>query len=86
MKFKKAKSNSELQELGQDYSAIWNEKPYLKIDEWSAADIMAEDSRLGLTGSPTKVKKIENVVLTQKESKVLTPKDEEIKTKLLVLV
>lgn len=78
MKFKKAKSNSELQELGQDYSALWNEKPYLKIDEWSAADIMAEDGRLGLTGSPTKVKKIENVVLTQKESKILTPKDEDI--------
>ena len=50
----------------------------MKIEEWSAADIIAEDSRLGLTGSPTKVKKIENVVLTQKESKVITPKDEEI--------
>ena len=78
MKFKKAKSNSELQELGQDYSTIWNEKPYLKIEEWSASDIMAEDDRLGLTGSPTKVKKIENVVLTQKDSKVLTPNDNDI--------
>ncbi|MDD2577285.1 MAG: electron transfer flavoprotein subunit beta/FixA family protein [Bacteroidales bacterium] len=78
MKFKLAKNNSELQELGQDYSEIWNERPYLKIEEWSAADIIAEDNRLGLTGSPTKVKKIENVVLTQKESKVITSKDEEI--------
>ncbi len=78
MKYKLAKSNSELQELGQDYSNIWNERPYLKIEEWSAADIIAEDSRLGLTGSPTKVKKIENVVLTQKESKVITPKDEDM--------
>jgi electron transfer flavoprotein beta subunit len=40
----------------------------LKIDQWSAADIQAEDSRLGLSGSPTKVKKIENVVLAEKES------------------
>ncbi|MFA6200222.1 MAG: electron transfer flavoprotein subunit beta/FixA family protein [Bacteroidales bacterium] len=78
MKFKMAKSNSELQELGLDYANLWNEKPYLKIDEWSAADIMAEDDRLGLIGSPTKVKKIENVVLTQKESKVLTPNDNDI--------
>ena len=39
---------------------------------------MADDERLGLSGSPTKVKKIENVVLTQKESKILTPKDEDI--------
>lgn len=78
MKFKMAKSNSELQELGLDYANLWNEKPYLKIDEWSASDIMAEDDRLGLIGSPTKVKKIENVVLTQKESKVLTPNDNDI--------
>jgi electron transfer flavoprotein beta subunit len=50
----------------------------LKIDEWNAADINAEDSRLGLAGSPTKVKKIDSVVLTQKENVTLTPKDEDI--------
>src|SRR5690554_4077642 len=48
MKYKMAKSNSELQELGLDYTSIWNEKPYLKIEEWSAADVMAQDDMLGL--------------------------------------
>ena len=37
-------------------------KPYLQIFEWSAADVDPDDNQLGLTGSPTKVKKIENVV------------------------
>lgn len=78
MKYKLAKSSSELQDLGLDYTLIWNEKPYLKIEEWSAADIKAEDERLGLGGSPTKVKKIENVILTQKESKILSSSDEDI--------
>lgn len=32
--------------------------------------------RLGLKGSPTKVKKIENVVLAHKESVVLQPTEE----------
>ncbi|MDR0971940.1 MAG: electron transfer flavoprotein subunit beta/FixA family protein [Bacteroidales bacterium] len=77
MKYKNAHSPSELQELSLDYT-LFNEKPYLKIEEWSASDINAEDSRLGLTGSPTKVKKIENVVLTQKESKQLSSSNEDI--------
>jgi electron transfer flavoprotein beta subunit len=33
---------------------------------------------LGLSGSPTKVKKIENVVFKAKESKVLAPSDADI--------
>jgi electron transfer flavoprotein beta subunit len=35
----------------------------LWIHEWDAAKIQANVSRIGLTGSPTKVKKIESVVL-----------------------
>lgn len=38
------------------------------ITTWNADDIEAEPKRLGLTGSPTKVKNIENVVLAKKES------------------
>jgi electron transfer flavoprotein beta subunit len=33
---------------------------------------------LGLSGSPTKVKKIENVVFAHKDSKVLSASDEDI--------
>jgi electron transfer flavoprotein beta subunit len=68
MKYKYALSEAEAAEQQKDCTALWERKPYLKIDQWSAADIQAEDSRLGLSGSPTKVKKIENVVLAEKES------------------
>ncbi len=78
MKFKKARTLSELQEMENDYIPLWENKPYLKITEWSASDLAADSDWLGLSGSPTKVKKIENVVLAQKESKLLTPADEDI--------
>jgi electron transfer flavoprotein beta subunit len=77
MKYKRAFSKTEAEQNNYDIN-LWNNFPYLKIDEWNAADINAEDSRLGLTGSPTKVKKIDSVVLTQKENVILTPKDEDI--------
>jgi electron transfer flavoprotein beta subunit len=48
------------------------------IEEWSADDANANEKLLGLQGSPTKVKKIENVVLTQKENKTLTDTDVEL--------
>ena len=68
MKYKYAISEAEAAEQNKDCTALWKRKPYLKIEQWSAADIEAEDNRLGLSGSPTKVKKIENVVLAEKES------------------
>ena len=42
----------------------------------NADSIDADMDRLGLKGSPTKVKKIENVVLAHKESVVLEPTEE----------
>ena len=45
----------------------------LLITELNAADIKAAPERIGFPGSPTKVKKIENVVLAHKESVVLEP-------------
>jgi electron transfer flavoprotein beta subunit len=50
----------------------------LQIPEWSAADVNANDKFLGLSGSPTKVKKIDNVILTQKENKTLTSSNTDI--------
>ena len=77
-KYKNACTPSEQQERGQDYSDLWNQKPYLKIEEWTAEDLNPDMNRLGMAGSPTKVKNIENVVLTQKESVVLSDKEEDI--------
>lgn len=78
MKYKHARSVSELQEASEDYLQLQKDRPYLMIEEWSVADIQADDTYLGLSGSPTKVKKIENVVFKAKESKVLNPTDNEI--------
>ncbi|MEE1000563.1 MAG: electron transfer flavoprotein subunit beta/FixA family protein [Bacteroidales bacterium] len=76
MKYKNALTEAEAAETGADCSEMFAKKPYLKIGLWSAADIEADDSRLGLSGSPTKVKKIENVVLTAKESVNVEPTEE----------
>lgn len=78
MKYKHAKATQEAQDAGEDYFAMANERPYLKITEWSVNDIKCEAVDLGLSGSPTKVKNIESVVFQAKESKVLSPTDNAI--------
>lgn len=49
-----------------------------KITEWGAADIGGDDNGFGLAGSPTKVKKVENIVFQAKEAKRLTSSDADI--------
>lgn len=78
MKYKKAMTPSEQQEADQDYTSLISGKPYLRIEEWNAADVNANVELLGLSGSPTKVKKIDNVVLSQKESVVLSSSEEDL--------
>ncbi len=78
MKYKHARTVSELQEETKDYTEMLNNKPYLQIDEWGVSDIDAGEEQLGLSGSPTKVKKIENVVFAAKESIVLSSEDNDI--------
>ncbi len=75
MKYKHAKTEIELQEHSEDYMEMFENRPYLRITQWSVRDIKADTDFLGLSGSPTKVKAIENVVFTQKESKTLTATD-----------
>jgi electron transfer flavoprotein beta subunit len=79
MKYKKAKTRSELIKAhgGENYTdaeALAEEEEAMKkkglwINEWTAADAGADPQRIGLAGSPTKVKKIESVVLTAKDLK-----------------
>ncbi|MBE6346362.1 MAG: electron transfer flavoprotein subunit beta/FixA family protein [Bacteroidales bacterium] len=49
-----------------------------QIEEWTADDINPDFERLGMNGSPTKVKSIENVVLTSKENKIINNNESEI--------
>jgi electron transfer flavoprotein beta subunit len=78
MKYKHARAVSEMQNADEDYIALHNNRPYLNIGEWSVNDIETNAEELGLTGSPTKVKSIENVVFQAKEAKVLEPTDEDM--------
>jgi electron transfer flavoprotein beta subunit len=57
---------------------LHDERPYLTIEEWGVEDINAEAEKIGLAGSPTKVKSIENVVFTASESKVLSDSENDI--------
>lgn len=86
MKYKHARTVSELQEETKDYTELMNNKPYLRIDEWSVADLDANVEFLGLSGSPTKVKKIENVVFATKDSVVLTGGDNDIENLMIDLI
>lgn len=78
MLFKHARTITELQEEVRDYTELYNQRPYLAIDEWNVEIIGADTTFLGLSGSPTKVKKIDNVVLQQKDSLVLTDTSKDI--------
>ncbi|MBA4411077.1 MAG: electron transfer flavoprotein subunit beta [Odoribacter sp.] len=78
MKYKHAKTISEMQEANDDYLHLYNDRPYLNIKEWTVQDIEVNPNELGLTGSPTKVKKVENVVLQSKGAKVITSSDEDM--------
>ncbi|NTW25453.1 MAG: electron transfer flavoprotein subunit beta/FixA family protein, partial [Lentimicrobium sp.] len=78
MKYKHARTITELQNEVKDYTELYSQRPYLQIDEWTVDDLNADVSMLGLSGSPTKVKKIENVVFQHKDSKLLTASDEDI--------
>ena len=86
MKFKHAKTVSEKQEGNQDYTELFDTHPYLNITEWSVNDIKCDPAELGLSGSPTKVKKIENVIFQAKESKTFTTSDEDIESLIQELI
>ena len=62
------------------------ERDYLKIVELTVNDIVCDEQQLGLTGSPTKVKKIENVVFQAKEAKRLSSSDEDINELMVELI
>ena len=60
------------------YADLYERRPYLNIVEWSAADVDADLSQCGLSGSPTKVKTIESISFQAKESKTMTGSDSDV--------
>ena len=77
MKYKKATGKSE-RANNDALEKLVAAKPYLDINEWTVNDIECDVNQLGLAGSPTKVKQIENIVFQAKEAKVLGNSDAEI--------
>lgn len=77
-KYKYAKTNSEKQGLNEAELTLYEKRPYLNLTEWSVKDVDADLEQVGLSGSPTKVKRIENVVFQAKESKQITGSDTDI--------
>ena len=51
----------------------------LTLQEWNLEFVGGDASRCGLSGSPTKVKKVDNVIFQAKESKRFTADDAQIK-------
>ena len=68
------------------YADLYEKHPYLNITEWSVADVNGDTKQCGLSGSPTKVKKIENIIFQAKESKTLTGSDADVENLIVELL
>ena len=62
----------------EPWSALYEERPYLTLNQWSVADVDGDPNQCGLAGSPTKVKAVQNIVFQAKESKTLTASDADV--------
>ena len=68
------------------YPELYEKRPYLNIPEWSVADVNGDLAQCGLSGSPTKVKAIRNIVFQAKESKTLTSSDKDVEDLIVELL
>jgi electron transfer flavoprotein beta subunit len=75
MQYKFAASAGELAKADERRKEIVEKRPELQIKEWGASFVEADPEQIGMPGSPTKVKAIENVVFTAKESRRLDDSD-----------
>ena len=90
-KYKRALGGQEKAAIIKDgaelpYASLYESRPYLNITEWSVADVNGDTKQCGLSGSPTKVKKIENIIFQAKESKTLTGSDADVENLIVELL
>jgi len=85
-KYKHAKTITEKQQGDMDYTNLYERCDYLNLVEWSVNDVNADLEQCGLSGSPTKVKTIQNIVFQAKESKTLSSDDREIEDLIVELL
>lgn len=77
MKYKHATAPME-RTPGMPYAELYEERPYLTLNQWSVADVDGDPQQCGLSGSPTKVKAVQNIVFQAKECKRLSAADADI--------
>lgn len=75
-----AQEKAEITKAGESlpFAELYDQYPYLNIVEWSVADVEGDMTQCGLSGSPTKVKTVQNIVFQAKENKVIASEDNEI--------
>jgi electron transfer flavoprotein beta subunit len=78
MKYKHASTMSNRQENNDDYLASAIAHTHLTIKEWGVNNITVDHEQLGLSGSPTKVKKVDNIIFQAVETKTFTDLDEDM--------
>ena len=78
MKYKRAMVPMEKPAEGLPYAEDYEKKPYLTLGQLNTADVDADLQQCGLSGSPTKVKAVQNIVFKAKENKVLTSSDADV--------
>ncbi len=64
----------------EPWKALYDERPYLTLNQWSVADVDGDPNQCGLSGSPTKVKTVQNIVFQAKQSKTLTGSDADVES------
>jgi len=79
MKYKRATCPLERTD-DEPWKALYAERPYLTLNQWSVADVDGDPEQCGLSGSPTKVKTVQNIVFQAKESKTLTGSDADVES------
>ncbi|MDD7597229.1 MAG: electron transfer flavoprotein subunit beta/FixA family protein [Prevotella sp.] len=70
----------------ESWTELYEQRPYLTLNQWSVADVDGDPAQCGLSGSPTKVKSVQNIVFQAKESKTLTSSDEDVKALMKELI
>ena len=70
----------------EPWTELYEQRPYLTLNQWSVADVDGDPAQCGLSGSPTKVKSVQNIVFQAKESKTLTSSDEDVKALMKELI
>jgi len=82
-KYKRALGGLEKADLAKagktlEYGNLYEQRQYLNLKEWSVADVDGDVNQCGLSGSPTKVKTVQNISFQAKESKTLTGSDQDV--------